>query len=73
MTIGKLVKVPQGIVCRCIHAYSQALAMDPSRHGEAERQRLEARRLRSNLPNGAGNLNDESDEAFEKLVKMNHR
>ncbi|KAI0139030.1 hypothetical protein F4776DRAFT_47404 [Hypoxylon sp. NC0597] len=71
--IGKLVKVPTGILARCVHAYSKALATDPSRRKESERQRLEARRLRSSLPDGGGDLDDESDEAFERLVKMDHR
>jgi hypothetical protein len=44
--------------------------MDPLRQGESEVQRLEARHLRSELPDGGGDLDDESDEAFEQLVKM---
>ncbi|KAI0377693.1 hypothetical protein F5Y04DRAFT_263483 [Hypomontagnella monticulosa] len=71
--IGKLVKVPASILARCVHAYSKALATDPSRQSESERQRMEARRLRASLPDGGGDLDDESDEAFEKLVKMDHR
>ncbi|KAF4458057.1 NB-ARC and TPR domain protein [Fusarium austroafricanum] len=71
--IGKLVKVPLAILCRCVHAYSKALLTDPSRKQEAEFQRLEARRLRKQIPGGGGNLDDESDEAFERLVKMDHR
>ncbi|KAI1097942.1 hypothetical protein F4804DRAFT_143064 [Jackrogersella minutella] len=71
--IGRLVKVPTGILARCVHAYSKALATDPSRQKESERQRVEARRLRSTLPEGGGDLDDESDEAFERLVKMDHR
>ncbi|KAI0104454.1 hypothetical protein F4814DRAFT_430828 [Daldinia grandis] len=71
--IGKLVNVPTGILARCVHAYSKALRMDPSRREESETQRIEARRLRSSLPDGGGDLDDESDEAFEKLVKMDHR
>ncbi|KAK1830086.1 hypothetical protein QBC39DRAFT_426826 [Podospora conica] len=71
--IGKLVKVPIGILCRCIHAYSKALASDPTRVEEAEYQRQEARRLRSQIRGDHGDLDDESDEAFERLVKMDHR
>ncbi|KAI1410375.1 hypothetical protein F5Y13DRAFT_192236 [Hypoxylon sp. FL1857] len=71
--IGRLVKVPTGILARCVHAYSKALATDPSRRKESERQRKEARRLRLSLPDGGGDLDDESDEAFERLVKMDHR
>ena len=47
--------------------------MDPERHGESEHQRQEARRLRLLIPGGSGDLDDESDEAFELLVKMDHR
>ncbi len=71
--IGKFVKVPIGILCRCIHAYSKALAMVPSREEESEYQRQEARRVRSLISGDAGDLDDESDEAFERLVKMDHR
>ncbi|CAG8978829.1 hypothetical protein HYALB_00013203 [Hymenoscyphus albidus] len=71
--IGKLVKVPIGILCRCIHARSNALAMDPSRQEEAEHQRQEARRVRAQIPGDYGDLDDESDQAFERLVKMDHR
>lgn len=66
-------RVPTGILSRCTHAYSKALATDPLRQEEAERQRVEARRLRMQLPGGGGDLDDESDEAFERLVKMDHR
>jgi hypothetical protein len=69
----KLVKVPPGILARCTHAYSRALAMDPERREEAEHQRLEARRLRLLISGGPGDLDDESNEAFELLVKMDHR
>ncbi|KAJ8124006.1 hypothetical protein ONZ43_g173 [Nemania bipapillata] len=71
--IGKLVKAPIGILCRCIHAYSKALAMDPTRAEEAEHQRQEARRLRAQIPGDSGDLDDESDQVFERLVKMDHR
>ncbi|KAI1458139.1 hypothetical protein F4805DRAFT_474585 [Annulohypoxylon moriforme] len=71
--IGRRVKIPTGIFARCVHAYSKALATDPSRSEESEQQRVEARRLRSTLPDGGGDLDDESDEAFERLVKMDHR
>jgi hypothetical protein len=47
--------------------------MVPKRHVESERQRQEVRRLRLLIPGGPGNLGDESDEAFELLVKMDHR
>ncbi|KAF2969313.1 hypothetical protein GQX73_g4250 [Xylaria multiplex] len=73
VAIGRYVKVPTGILSRCTHALSKALAMEPSRQGEAERQRIEARRLRMQMPCGGGDLDDESDEAFERLVKMDHR
>lgn len=73
VAIGTLTKVPTGILCRCIHALSKALETDPSRLEEAETKRLEARRLRSQLPHGGGDLDDESDAAFESLVKMDHR
>lgn len=71
--IGKLVNVPTGILARCVHAHSKALGMDPSRQEESKIQRMEARRLRASLPDGGGDLDDETDEAFEKLVKMDHR
>ncbi|KAK7990146.1 hypothetical protein PG989_010461 [Apiospora arundinis] len=73
VAIGKLTKVPTAILSRCTHAYSKVLAKDPSRSEEAEVQRLEARRLRAQLPNGGGDLDDESDAAFESFVKMDHR
>lgn len=73
MAIGKLVKVPIAILCRCMHAFSQALSNDPTRQEEAETQRQDARRLRAQIPGGSGDLDDESDEAFERLVKMDHR
>ncbi|KAI0857704.1 hypothetical protein F4860DRAFT_505886 [Xylaria cubensis] len=73
VAIGKLVKLPKAILCRSIHAYSKALGMDPSRREESEVQRVEARQLRSQLPGGGGNLEDESDAAFERLVKMDQR
>lgn len=73
MAIGKLVKVPIGILCRCIHACSKALKNDPTRQEEAEVRRQEAKRLRAQIPGGGGDLDDESDEAFERLVKMDHR
>lgn len=66
-------RIPTGILARCVHAYSKALATDPSRQEDSERQRIEARRLRLTLPDGGGDLDDESDEAFERLVKMDHR
>ena len=47
--------------------------MDDSRQEESEVQRREARRLRSEVPGGGGNLDDESDAAFERLVKMDQR
>lgn len=71
--IGKLVKVPTALLARCTHAYSKALAMDPQRQEESEHQRQEARKVRLQVPGGPGDLDDESDEAFEKLVKMDHR
>lgn len=71
--IGKLVKVPLAILARCTHNFSKALKTDPSRQEEAERQRLEARNLRSQVPGGGGDLDDESDEAFESLIRMDHR
>ncbi|KAK1455472.1 hypothetical protein CMEL01_04232 [Colletotrichum melonis] len=72
-TIGRLVKVPIGILCRCIHAYSKALSLDPARKEEAEYQRQEARRVRSQILGDHGDLDDESDRAFDRLVKMDHR
>lgn len=73
MAIRKLVKVSPGILYRCTHAYSKVLSTNPSLREESERQRLEARRLRSQLPDGGGDLDDESDAAFERFVKMDHR
>jgi len=73
VAIGKLVKVPVGILSRCTHAFSKSLATDASRQEESEVQRKEARRLRSQLPDGGGNLDDESDTAYESIVKMDHR
>ncbi|KAI1127032.1 hypothetical protein F5Y10DRAFT_266482 [Nemania abortiva] len=73
VTFGKRDKVPIGILSRCTHAYSKALGMDASRQEDSEKQRLEARRLRSEMPSKGGNLDDESDEAFDMLVKMDHR
>lgn len=74
MAIGRLVRAPVASLARCTRAYSKALATDPARQEEAERQRLEARRLRASLPDGTGgDLDDESDEAFERLVKMIER
>ncbi len=65
--------MPKGILARYIHAYSKALAMDPERREESERQRQEARNVRLLIPGGPGDLDDESDEAFELLVKMDQR
>lgn len=73
VAIGKLTNIPRGVLARCTHAYSEALKMDPSKQEEAEKQRLEARWLRSKLPNGGGDLDDESDLAFEMLVRMDQR
>ncbi|KAK0631075.1 hypothetical protein B0T17DRAFT_239362 [Bombardia bombarda] len=73
VAIGTQAEVPIGILCRCIHAYAKALAMDPSRQEESEKQRQAARHLREKIPGQAGHLDDESDEAFERLVKMDHR
>ncbi|KAH8803590.1 hypothetical protein F5884DRAFT_510069 [Xylogone sp. PMI_703] len=73
VAIGKLVNVPTPILSRCYHVLSKALAMDGSRQEESEEARMEARRLRSKLPGGGGDLDDESDDAFERLVKMDHR
>jgi hypothetical protein len=48
--------------------------MDPNRTSEeVEIQRKEARSIRSEVPGGGGDLDDESDEAFERLVKMDQR
>jgi hypothetical protein len=47
--------------------------MDATRHEEAEVQRKSARKLRSEIPGGGGDLDDESDAAFERLVKMDQR
>jgi hypothetical protein len=47
--------------------------MDPSKAKESEEQRQEARRIRLLIPGGAGDLDDESDEAFDMLVKIDHR
>ena len=47
--------------------------MDDSRQQEAEVQRKEAKRLRSQIAGGGGDLDDESDAAFERLVKMDQR
>lgn len=52
--IGRLVKVPVGVLARCTRAYAKALALDPERHEEAEHQRQEARNLRLQLPDGPG-------------------
>ena len=71
--IGKLTKLPASILARCTHNYSKALAMDDSRREEAEVQRKAARQLRMQVPGGSGDLDDESDAAFERLVKMDHR
>ncbi|KAF2753267.1 hypothetical protein EJ05DRAFT_504920 [Pseudovirgaria hyperparasitica] len=73
IAIGKLTKVPASILARCTHAYSKALACDATRREDSERQRQEARRLRTQIPGGGGDLDDESDEAFERLIKMDHR
>ncbi|KAJ8131732.1 hypothetical protein O1611_g1895 [Lasiodiplodia mahajangana] len=73
VSYGKTSNVPIGILSRYTHAFSEALAMDPAQHDESEIQRLEARRLRSRMPGGGGDLDDESDAAFEKLVMMDHR
>ena len=73
MTIGKLVKVPTSVLARSTHNYSKALRMDESLQHESEVQRNMARQLRSQIPGGGGNLDDESDAAFERLVKMDHR
>jgi hypothetical protein len=51
-----------------MHAFAKALAMDPDRLEDAERQRRATRELRATLPDGGGDLDDESDEAFEMLV-----
>ena len=71
--IGNSVKLPNGILARCTHAYAVALAMDPARRDEAEAQRLEARRVRALVPGGPWDYDDDSDEAFEELIKMDHR
>lgn len=49
--------------------------MDDSRQQEAEVQRKEAKRLRSQIAGGGGggDLDDESDAAFERLFKMDQR
>lgn len=47
--------------------------MDPTRLDDSERERQEARRVRSQIPGDPGDLDDESDQAFERLVKMDHR
>ncbi|KAL8743228.1 MAG: hypothetical protein Q9190_004404 [Brigantiaea leucoxantha] len=73
VAIGRLTKIPTSLLARCAHAYSKALKMDDSRQEESEVQRREARRLRSEVPGGGGNLDDESDAAFERLVKMDQR
>ena len=44
--------------------------MDDSCQEESEVQRKIARQLRSQIPGGGGDLDDESDAAFERLVKM---
>jgi hypothetical protein len=47
--------------------------MDPQRQEESEHQRQEARKVRLQVSGGPGDVDDESDEAFERLVKMDHR
>jgi hypothetical protein len=73
VAIGKLTKIPTSVLARCTHNYAKALKMDATRHEEAEVQRKSARKLRSEIPGGGGDLDDESDAAFERLVKMDQR
>ena len=73
MAIGKLTKIPTSVLARCTHAYSKALKMDDSRQEESEVQRKVAKQLRLQIPGGGGDLEDESDAAFERLVKMDQR
>ena len=70
--IGKLCKAPTGILARATHMYSKALSMAGDGQ-ESERQRQEAQRLRMTLPAGSTDLDDESDEAYEMIVKMDQR
>ena len=73
VTLGRTTRVPVGVLSRYTHAYSKALSGDPARQQEAEDHRLEARRLRALIPGGGGDLDDESDKAFEMLVSMGQR
>jgi hypothetical protein len=56
-----------------MHTYAKALAMDPDRLDDVERQRRATRELRATLPNKGGDLDDESDEAVEMLVDIRQR
>ncbi|KAI4279469.1 MAG: hypothetical protein L6R38_005036 [Xanthoria sp. 2 TBL-2021] len=75
VAIGKLTNIPTSGLARCTHNYAKALRMDDSRQQEAEVQRKEAKRLRSQIAGGGGggDLDDESDAAFERLFKMDQR
>ncbi|KAF0329893.1 transcriptional xre family [Colletotrichum asianum] len=67
------VAMKQGRVQDAINETERAATIDSGRGEESEYQRQEARRVRSQIPGDHGDLDDESDQAFERLVKMDHR
>jgi len=66
--------VPTGIVARYNHGYSKALAADPEVPAvDAETQCKKVRELRRSLVCWAGDVEVESDDAFEKLCSFDYR
>ncbi|KAL8715178.1 MAG: hypothetical protein Q9220_001136 [cf. Caloplaca sp. 1 TL-2023] len=67
-------KMPPGMHARFEHLLMKAYRLEPEKYGqEAEKARKEAQRLRKLLPPGRTDLEDESDEAFDRLVDISVR
>ena len=72
--IARLYKMPLGMQARFNHLLMKAYLLEPDKYGkDAEEARQEAQRLRKLLPPGKTDLEDESDEAFDKLVDISVR
>jgi len=72
--VGETLNVPPGILARYTHGYSKALAAYPEAPAaDAETQCKKAHELRRSLVSWAGDVEVDSDDAFEKLCSFDYR
>jgi hypothetical protein len=73
LRLARLYKSTIGTLARATLLLLKASSMHPSREADAEQARKGAQQLREILPPGRTNLDDESDQAYKKLVELIQR